>query len=230
MRDPTVDERDAVHQQVRDRLARLTRDGVTAARLDGSVHQLFPVAPNAAEGGALRDWVIQLRAVNTIEVGLGYGISALYIVDGLLSGAGVAPRHVVIDPHQRTRFADCGLQHLDDAGVLFMVDHYGDESQIVLPRLLREERAFDLAFVDGNHRFDGVFLDLAYLGRLVQPQGIIFLDDYQLPAVRRAASFFVTNLGWTLEETSRTDRHHWWAVLRTALGPDARAFDDFVEF
>ena len=230
MGDPTADERDAVQQQVRDRLARLTHDGVTTARLDGSAHELFPVAPNSTEGAALRDWVIQLRAVNTIEVGLGYGISALYICDGLLSGGGVAPHHVVIDPHQRTRFADCGLQHLDDAGVLSMVAHYRDESQIVLPRLLSEERAFDLAFVDGNHRFDGVFLDLVYLGRLVQPQGIIFLDDYQLPAVRRAASFFVTNRGWMLEEMSRTDQHHGWAVLRTALGPDTRAFDDFVEF
>ena len=30
---------------------------------------------------------------------------------------------------------------------------------MVLPRLLGEERRFDLALVDGNHRFDGVFLD-----------------------------------------------------------------------
>ena len=91
-------------------------------------------------------------------------------------------------------------------------------------------RVFDLAFVDGNHRFDGVFVDLVYLGRLVRPGGIVFLDNYQLPTVARAVSFFLTNLSWTLEEVSAADDHHQWAVLRTSAVPDARAFDFYVEF
>lgn len=41
-----------------------------------------------------------------------------------------------------------------------LVEFHAEESQIVLPRLLAEARRFDLAFVDGNHRFEGVFLDL----------------------------------------------------------------------
>src|SRR5215211_8258591 len=101
-----------------------------------------------------------------------------------------------------------------------MVEFNSGESQIVLPRLLSDDRRFDLAFVDGNHRFDGVFVDLVYLGRLVRAGGIVFLDDYQLPAVARAVSFFVKNLGWTLEEVSAADDYHRWAVLRTSAVPD----------
>ncbi len=37
----------------------------------------------------------------------------------------------------------------------------------MLPRLLAEGRGFDLAFLDGNHRFEGVFLDLVYSGRVL---------------------------------------------------------------
>jgi hypothetical protein len=110
------------------------------------------------------------------------------------------------------------------------VEHHGEESQLALPRFLSEGRRFDLAFVDGNHRFDGVFLDLVYLGRLVRAGAIVFVDDYQLPAVARAASFCVTNLGWTLEEVSAADDHHQWAVLRTASLPDERPFDFYVDF
>jgi hypothetical protein len=95
---------------------------------------------------------------------------------------------------------------------------------------LGEQRRFDLAFVDGNHRFDRVFVDLVYLGRLLRPDGVVFVDDYQLPAVARAVSFFVTNVGWTAEEVSEPDEHHTWAVLRTAETPDTRPFDHFVEF
>ena len=212
-------------------IERLVRDGTAVARSDGTLHDLFPVAASAAESEALRGWVLREGATRTIEIGLGYGISALHVCEGLLENAGEATaQHVAIDPYQATRFADCGLQFLEEAGVAGLVDHHPEESQIALPRFLDAARSFDLAFVDGNHRFDGVFLDLVYLGRLVRPGGIVFLDDYQLPAVARAASFFVTNLDWTLEEISAADDLHQWAVLRTSALPDERPFDYYVDF
>jgi predicted O-methyltransferase YrrM len=217
-------------RRIRQVIERLVRDGTAVARSDGSVHTLFPVAASAAEGEALRDWVRREGAAQTIEIGLGYGISALFIGEGLCTNGHATARHVVIDPNQATRFANCGLQFLEEAGLAGLVDYYAEESQIALPRFLSEGRRFDLAFVDGNHRFDGVFLDLVYLGRLLRPEGIVFVDDYQLPAVARAASFFLTNLGWTLEEVSAAGDLHQWAVLRTGSGPDRRPFDYYVEF
>jgi len=49
-------------------------------------------------------------------------------------------------------------------------------------------------------------------------------------AVARAVSFFVTNLGWTLEEVSAADGLHRCAVLRTSAVADTRPFDYYVEF
>jgi predicted O-methyltransferase YrrM len=215
---------------VRSVIDRLVRDGTAVARSDGSTHTLFPVSVSAVEGEALRGWVTRERATRTIEVGLGYGISALFIGQALLSSGAADARHVSLDPYQASRFADCGLQFLDEAGLSELVEFHAEESQIALPRFLTEGRSFDLGFVDGNHRFDGVFLDLVHLGRLVRAGGIVFLDDYQLPAVARAASFCATNLGWSLEEVSPADDHHQWAVLRTAQLPDTRPFDHFVDF
>lgn len=215
---------------VRGVVARLLRDGTAVARSDGTLHDLFPVAASAAEGEALRDWILRERATRTVEIGLGYGISALHVCEGLLQNSGRASRHVVIDPYQATRFSDCGLQFLHEAGVGEMVEHHAEDSRISLPQFLDEARSFDLAFVDGNHRFDGVFVDLSYLGRLVRPGGIVFLDDYQLPGVARAASFFTSNLAWTMEEISPPDDLHQWAVLRTTTVPDTRPFDHFVDF
>jgi predicted O-methyltransferase YrrM len=225
-----ADENDAALERVRAVIARLTQDGHAVARTDGSVHSIFPVAATAAEGQALREWVTRTGATQTIEIGLGYGISALFVCAGLLENGDAAASHVVIDPHQATRFRSCGLQFLGEAGVRSIVEHEAAESQIVLPRLLTEGRRFDLAFVDGNHRFDGVFLDLVYLGRLLHPGGIVFVDDYQLPAIARAVSFFVVNLGWTLEEVSPDDELHQWVVVRTATEPDTRPFDYYVDF
>ena len=217
-------------RRVRDVIERLLRDGTVVARSDGTPHTVFPVAASPAEGEALLTWIVREGATRTVEIGLGYGVSALFACEGLLANGGTEARHVVLDPHQATRFADCGLQLLEEAGVAGLVEHHAEESQTALPRFLAEGRTFDLAFVDGNHRFDGVFLDLVYLGRLLRPGGIAFLDDYQLPAVARAASFCATNLGWTLEEVSALDGLHQWAVLRTSRGADERPFDHYVDF
>jgi predicted O-methyltransferase YrrM len=216
--------------RVRGVIERLIRDGTAVARSDGTRHRIFPVAVYAVEGEALREWVLREGATRTIEIGLGYGISALYVCEGLLGNADPAARHVALDPYQATRFANCGLQFLEEAGVAGMVEHHAEVSEIALPRFLGEDRSFHLAFVDGNHRFDGVFIDLVFLGRLLRSDGIVFVDDYQLPAVARAVSYCVTNLGWTLEEVSAADELHRWAVLRTSTVPDTRPFDYYVDF
>lgn len=215
---------------IEDVIDRCFREGETVTRADGSVHRLFPVAVGRAEGESLRGWVEREGATQTVEVGLGYGISALFVCAGLLANDDGDARHTVIDPHQHTEFADIGREFLEEAGVSGLVDFYAEESQIVLPRLLGERRTFDLAFVDGNHRFDGVFLDLVYLGRLVRPGGIVFVDDLQLPSVARGVSFCVTNLGWEIEEDASADDLHHWAVLRTARKPAPRRFDHYVDF
>jgi hypothetical protein len=85
-------------------------------------------------------------------------------------------------------------------GFAALVELHAEESQIALPRFLSEGRSFDLAFIDRNHRFDGVFLDLV-----------------------------LTNLGWTLAETGADGDLHHWAVLLTSRQPDARSFDHYVE-
>jgi predicted O-methyltransferase YrrM len=158
-------------RKVRDVIDRLVHDGTAVARLDGSVHTLVPVAISPAEGKELRAWVVRESATRTIEIGLGYGISALFICEGLFANGDVAARHVAIDPHQATRFGNCGLQFLEDAGLEGLVEHHADESQAVLPRFLGESRRFDLAFVDGPHRFEAVFVDLYTSGSSCAPAG-----------------------------------------------------------
>ena len=211
-------------------LRRLLREGSAVARSDGSAHSLFPVAVPAEEGQALRAWVEREQATRTIEIGLGYGIATLFICEGLHAVGDEYARHLAIDPNQATRFANCGLQFIEEAGYAKLVDFHADPSEIVLPRFLAESRTFDVAFVDGNHRFDGVLVDLAYLNQLVRRAGIVVVDDYQLPAVAKAVSFCLRNLGWHIEETSTADEQHHWAALRTSRNADTRPYDFFLDF
>ena len=192
---------------------------------------LFPVAIGPEEGSALREWVRRERAVRTLETGLGFAVSTLFICEALLRN-GPGARHVAADPYQHgERYRGVGLELLEQAGVRELVEFHAEESQILLPRLLADGRQFDFAFLDGNHRFEGVFLDLIYSGRLLKPGGVLFADDAQLPAVKKAIGFCVANLGWIVEDEGRETDVHEWTVLRT--GPSElfqRPFDRFVEF
>jgi predicted O-methyltransferase YrrM len=232
-----------VFDYVEDRTAKLrrVRDDVLArgAVVDrfGETHSLSPVAIGREEGLALRDRVLREDARDTLEVGLGYGIAALFICDALLEG-GASTRHVAIDPYQitslsdhDTRFAGVGLQLLEEAGVRDIIEFHEEESQIVLPRLLADGRRFDLAFIDGSHRFESVFLDLVYCGRLLKAGGIVFADDAQVEGVRKAIDFCVANLRWSIEGQGAEGPAHSWMVLRT--GPASlfrRPYTAFVNF
>lgn len=220
---------DVTIQGVRSIINRVFKDRRLISTADGSAHDIFPVAVDVAEGEALRSWIIKEKAVHTIEIGLAYGISTLFICEGLLTNGDPGARHIALDPYQ-DKFKNFGLQVLKEAGIEHLVEHITEESQIALPRFVSEGRSFDFAFVDGSHLFDRVFLDLIYLGGLVRLGGIIFADDYQAPAVARAVSFCLNNLGWKIEEKSPSNEHHQWIVLRTASEPVQRSYPHFVDF
>jgi predicted O-methyltransferase YrrM len=215
--------------RIRSVIERLLADGSMIARADGSTRDVRGVSITAGEGEALARWVLRENATRTIEIGLAYGVSALHICRALVESGASEARHVVLDPFQEG-FADCGLQVLEEAGVRSRVEFHAEMSQIALPKFLKEQRRFDFAFLDGNHRFDSVFVDLFYLGRLLRRGGGIFLDDHQFPGIRRAVSFYVTNLNWRVEEECSRDELHHWVVVRTAEADDTRDYRYFVDF
>jgi hypothetical protein len=59
--------------------------------------------------------------------------------------------------------------------------------------------------------------------------GIIYIDDYEYPAISKATSFFVKNLDWKIEEKG-SDKEREWLVLRTLEKQDTRHFKYFVDF
>jgi len=219
-------------REVRDRLVKAG----TVVGPDGRSRELFPVAIGVGEGAALRGWVRKEGAQRTLEAGLGYAISTLFIVEGLLeNGPDVA--HVAADPYQlkslpthRTTYEGAGLQILEEAGVRDLVEFYAEESQIVLPRLLAEGRELDFVFLDGNHRFEAVFVDLFYSGRLLREGGTVFVDDTQLPGVRRAVDFFIANLRWATEDGGKEGTHEWLVVRTGRRDAFLRPYAEFVDF
>jgi len=87
------------------------------------------------------------------------------------------PRHVIVDPFQRTVWSDVGWELLGSAGA--EADRQPAD-RVVVDRpaaLVTAGLVADAAFVDGSHRFHEVFVDLYFLRKLVRPGGLVVLDD-----------------------------------------------------
>jgi predicted O-methyltransferase YrrM len=169
----------------------------------------LPLAPHSLDeqgGEALRDLAVAEGAQRTIEVGLALGMSALFMCEAVLQRAG---RHVAIDPFQQESWKGAGLRTLREAGVEQIVEVIEEESQLVLPRLLAEGRRFDFAFIDGDHRFEGVFVDLYFMTRLIEPGRLVVVDDMWMPSVRTAVAYVERNLGVTLEPDALPNGFRW---------------------
>jgi predicted O-methyltransferase YrrM len=196
-------------EERRMRLERFVEEAYGRGSVLGAAGEPVELAPHSVEpelGAALRDLAIAEGAERTIEVGLALGMSALFLCQAVLPCGG---RHVAIDPFQQESWNGAGLRTLREAGVEDVVEVIEEESQLALPRLVSEGREFDFAFIDGDHRFEGVFLDLYFMTRLVKPGGLVVVDDMWMPAVRAAVAYVERNLAATLEPDALPNGFRW---------------------
>ncbi|GAA3339261.1 hypothetical protein GCM10020358_22420 [Amorphoplanes nipponensis] len=181
--------------RIRETRRRLAREGPVRTR---PVERDFEtISLPEADCDRLRDLLLAERAETVVEVGLAYGSSALAIGEALVAAGRPRPRHVVIDPFQRSIFSDAGWDVLCAAGLAAISELLTEWSSTALPRLLAGGLVADAAFVDGSHRFHEVFVDLYFLRKLVRPGGLVVLDDTDAPSVGAAVRYYERNLGWT---------------------------------
>jgi predicted O-methyltransferase YrrM len=142
-----------------------------------------------SEGEKLQELIIDKRPIVSLEVGLGYGISALFICEAMSKIGG--KRHILIDPDPWHQGA--GLHNLRKSGFGSLVDFRQHESQVALPQILAEGTRIDFAFIDGWHTFDHVLVDFFYIDKMLRVGGVVAFDDAHQSAVHQVCRFVATN-------------------------------------
>jgi predicted O-methyltransferase YrrM len=103
----------------------------------------------------LHRFVTSVNPRATLETGLAAGATAAVIMNAT---EGV---HYAIDPFQYEWFQNRGLRCIEEMGFSNRLTFFEEFSHFALPSLVRSDLAIDFAFIDGDHCFDGAFLDLA---------------------------------------------------------------------
>lgn len=142
-----------------------------------------------AEGQYLLDLVSSDTAiVKTLEIGCAYGLSSIFICEGLKGRSGAS--HTIVDPGQSSVWHDVGVTQLERFGCDFF-NVLRVPSELALPQLLTSQpEQYDLVFIDGWHTFDHTMLDLFYASRLVRVGGYVVTDDCNWPSVAAAIAYY----------------------------------------
>jgi len=175
---------------------------------DGSAVPIVPHALPREDAREIRSLAVAEGVGRTLEVGLGVGLGTLALCEALLEVDRPDAGHVVVEAFPAD-FGGAGVRTIAAAGLEPLVEQFHEESQLALPRLAAEGRSFDLALIDGDHRFEGVFLDLCFADRLVRPGGVVLVDDLWMPSIRLAVSYVERNLGWELLPDAMTRAFRW---------------------
>jgi predicted O-methyltransferase YrrM len=186
----------AARDRIRAAIDKLYREGVVYGE-DGFSMSLYPTSVTPGRGKFLGDLVRRLKPAATLEVGMGWGLSTLHLLEAMVENGGLRQPHIIMDPFQQKTFHNGALRVLREAGADQFVEHHAEPSEIFLPKLVEQGRQFDFAFIDGDHRFDGAFVDLVFVHKLLTPGGVMAVDDTELDAVHLACRFAETNWGYT---------------------------------
>lgn len=165
----------------------------TASVEDGERHRVspFPEGIPYQEGAALYQLIRATKPEATLEIGMAYGLSTLFICQALVdNGCG---RHIAIDPSQSTRWRSIGLRNVKQAKLDGVLTFHESRAHEILPTLLEKGQRINLVFIDGCHLFDYVLLDCFYADRMLEPGGFLVLDDLWMPAVRKVCGFLLRN-------------------------------------
>lgn len=122
----------------------------------------------------------------TCETGFAYAKSASHIVAATMSN------HIVMDPFQEN-YKSLAMKNMKTLGLDKYITYYNDYSHNVLPQLLEEKKRFDFIFIDGDHKFDGEFVDFYYADLLLNDGGYILLHDTWMRTTRLVMSFVKYN-------------------------------------
>jgi predicted O-methyltransferase YrrM len=169
----------------------VTEDGITR-----------PLHSNISdeEGKFLQEMIRSARPQVSLEVGCAYGISSLYICEALREVN--ASKHIIIDPYQHfplgkgplSGFEGIGLANLRRAGYSDIIDFHEVPSYQYLSRLTEGRVTIDFAFIDGMHTFDYALVDIFLIDKLLRPGGIVIMDDFSYPSIRKVCRFVLLNL------------------------------------
>jgi predicted O-methyltransferase YrrM len=144
----------------------------------------------------MHDLMREHSVKQSLEVGMAYGFSTVWMLDALRSQADSL--HIAIDPFQKTGWHGIGLAQVARLGFKYNFQWVEDYSIHALSNLIFKQEKYDFIYIDGNHRFDDVLVDFYLSDQILNCGGLIVFDDTRMQSVQTVVNFVITNRAYEL--------------------------------
>ncbi|MFD2515645.1 O-methyltransferase [Pontibacter locisalis] len=140
------------------------------------------------QGLFLQNILEEIRPQRSLEVGLAYGISTLFILEKHREFENKTKSHIVIEPFSWGGVAE---HNIEKEGLAEYVEIRYQRSDEVLPRLYFDNIRIQFAYIDTTKVFDTVLQDFYFIDKILDVGGVVVLDDCngKWPGVQRVARF-----------------------------------------
>ncbi len=176
----------------------------------------------------LYDLCVSVKPKATLEIGMAYGYSTLYLLAAIARNQ--LGYHTAVDPLQRSLYQGIGLAHAQALASTKVSDFpfrlIEDRSDRTATDLVRSNSIFEIIFIDGSHRFDDVLVDFYLYAPLCAIGGYMIFDDIWMSSVRTVVAFVRDNRTDFVEV--HTDQSNICVFRR--VGDDAREWRHFRRF
>lgn len=198
---------------------------------DGSTRDItYDCSIGRDSGEMLYNCVREIKPTDILEIGLAWGGSAIHIASAVKdNGFG---HHLALDPGQSDysyigadSVARIGFENAA-SGSLLTFDCIERRSDYVLPELAEAKKSFQFIFVDGDHSFHGLFVDLHYCEKILEVGGILIFDDSGSEPMKKLMRY----IGANLDNLEFRGEHHGRFAAYKKIHPDTRKewiYNDF---
>jgi predicted O-methyltransferase YrrM len=140
-------------------------------------------------GKYISNTIINNNYKNCLEIGMGFGIPAFYILSNQNT------QLISIDENQKKKLNNFGIKLLKEFNFDKRHDCYYSKSYEALPEILKKngEEYFDFIYLDGWDQFDKSLVDFFYLNKLLRTGGIIIINDALHKGVEKSLKYIENN-------------------------------------
>ena len=177
-------------------LNEIVKKGYAVAE-DGRRVVIAPESISEKEGLYIQNIISELNPTVTLEIGMAYGVSSLYICDSLKRKSNT--KHIIIDPQSsKMPWFGIGIHNLHKAGYGEIIEHHDMKSYEALPQLLSRGQKIDFALIDGWHTFDYALVDFFYIDKMLSVGGVVVFDDADWKSIRKLCRYVTKNNSYSI--------------------------------
>lgn len=158
---------------------------------EGKTRDAFPATLPRADGEILHAIVRDQKRTRTLEIGMAFGVSSLFILSAQRENGSV--NHTAVDPFQSCWFDNIGRLNVERAGFADSFRFIEKPSYLALSAFIEAGEQFDFIFIDGNHRFEYALVDFFLAEKLLPIGGIAVFHDMWMPSIAKVVTFVGCN-------------------------------------